>query len=241
MQNVSRLMLSGIAAAGLLAAPAAFAQSSDNSVSFTFAPPPITALVGANESASRVNLTYLQIDVPDDPFRAAGVDFVSRKGNSSGSGGFAFTGRGMGLWNDSETTSGFLLGGGLGPEIYFGERNNTILFVGISGDFMYLYSSTAFADVTTTGGMLGVQAALQHHVEFGDNVSFIPYVAVSATSSSFTTTIETSSTSSSTDSSSSSTSTTIGFDLKLSGISLGALANTGGDNNVKMFRIGFNF
>lgn len=243
MKIVPKMVAAFVGVTCILAAGLATAQSS-NSVSFSFAPPPITELVGPDQSADRLNFTYLKVDVPGNPMIGIGMDFVGRRAGS-GSGGLSFTLRGLGLTDEENTMGGGMFGGSVGPELYLGENRNTILFAGISMDFLAINMTGPFIDVRTTGLSLGLQIGAQHHFKLGDSVSLIPYVVLGTTNSSFSTTTEIqfgSSTSTSTSESTSSyTTTTLGFDMTVGDVSLGALANTGGDNDVTMIRLGFRF
>lgn len=226
-----------------LAAPTALAQS-NNTVTFSFAPPPITEVVAPNESANRINFTYLEVDVPNNPIRGIGLDYVGRRAGAERF-GLSYTLRGLGLSDENGTMSGGMLGGSIGPEIYLGEGRNTILFAGLSMDVVAFTVTGPGFEARTAGVTGGLQAGLQHHFKFSNSFSLIPYVVFGTTSSSFTTTSEVTvggnTFESTSDSTSSSTTTTIGFDLTFSDISIGALANTGGDNDVTMLRFGFKF
>ena len=240
--SASRSTLIALSLLGL-AAPGAFAQSS-NTVTFSFAPPPITEVVLPNESANQVNFTYLEVDVPRNPITGIGIDYVGRRAGAE-SFGLSFTLRGLGLTDKESTTSGGMFGGSIGPEIYLGANRNTILFAGLSLDVIALTITGPGFEARTTGVTGGLQLGLQHHFKVSESFTMIPYLVFGTTSSSFTTTsdvtVGSSTFTTTSDTTSSSTTTTIGFDMTFSDISIGALANTGGDNDVTMLRFGFKF
>lgn len=222
----------------LFAAFPAAAQTS--SFEFSFAPPPITDVVAPGKEASRLNFTYLEVDVPNNPFRGMGLDFVNRRAGPENL-GFAWSLRGMGLSDEKGTTSGGMFGGTIGPELYLGDGRNTILFGGVSFDFMAFTVSMAGGDAQTTGVSAGLNVGLQHHFKLGERTTLIPYVVAGTTSSSFTTTVDTAFGTFSSETTASYSTTTVGFDLTVSEISIGALAATGGNNDVTMLRLGFAF
>lgn len=223
-----------------LAAPAFAASSTE----FTFAPAPITQRLEAGENAKRLEFSYLTVDIPNNEWRGYGMNFTSRTASESGSGGFNFNANLLALSDEKNTTSGGLFGMAFGPELYLGSSRNTVLFGGLALSMMGMTMDVAGGESDISSVNYGLQAGLQYHFVWGPT-EIIPYAMVNSqrtyTSVETSTSIGGWSSYSSTSSNTSSTTRTFGLDMLIGGLSLGALATSGGENDVRMFRLGFEF
>jgi len=227
-----------------LCAIAIAAPAVASSTEFTFAPAPITQRLEAGENAKRLEFSYLTIDIPDNEWRGYGMNFTSRSAGESGSGGFNFNANLLALSDEQKTTSGGLFGVAFGPELYLGSSRNTVLFGGLAMNVMGVTMDVAGGESDISSVTYGLQAGLQHHFVWGPT-EIIPYAIVNAQRT--YTSVETSGTIggfsyySSSSTNASSTTRTFGLDILVGGFSLGALATSGGENDVQMFRLGFEF
>lgn len=153
----------------------------EDTVSFTFAPPPITS---PNESVTKIrtNLTMLEIESgvagqqsgESSSFMVLGFNFLTKQQGLYLSGGMiaggddtsttSLTGFNFGVGYEGVSESGFGASGGVGMDLIFMETNKNT-------STGYFYNETG---ITT----LSFNFAVQQRVELGSGVGLTPYVSM---------------------------------------------------------------
>jgi len=218
----------------LLLFPLHTSAAIDDEVQFTFAQPPVTAPIEEGESSNRINLTYLHLDM-DNAITGRGVNFLQKHGQENTR--LAWNVGTFVLDDEDDIYEGFMVNGGMDLEINLGSSRHSILFFGWDMSLMGLNMDLGTSDAYYSQFGLGLRGGFQQHIPMG-RVVLTPYITLSGNYAAYY--IETDFTDYDDDYTYSTA--IIGFDFMLpGGVSLASALRTGGDDDMTLIQVGWNF
>lgn len=252
MKNIKkRPLITAVSAVVLSASP--YAVQAEDSVSFTFAPPPITSPAD-QVSKLGFNFISLEMDMPatdgsgaieTTEYTLVGMNFLTKNQGLFLSGGLmagsddsdvnSITGLNFNVGYEGVSDSGFGASAAVGMNMVYVETDMT-------GGAFYYYNETTITTVQ-------LSLAIQQRIALGANAGITPYVNVvlnmGGTGTSDTTIITgfpaLDGTTSTTVDVEPYTSTQIGFDIDIANFSIAALVQESDNSSITSLNFGFEF